>query len=66
LAATAASLELISLLVKIDTQKENILQQMNTATTSAHYAAGAGDIFREEAIPFVIYNPELRSKCTYH
>lgn len=33
---------------------------MNTSTTGAHL--GAADVFREEAIPFVIYNPELRSK----
>lgn len=37
---------------------------MTTATSAAHH--GAADVFREEAIPFVIYNSELRSKSTYH
>jgi hypothetical protein len=29
-------------------------------SSSSHYNE---DLFREEAIPFVIYNSELRSKC---
>ena len=35
---------------------------MYTSNSGAHLPGGGADIFKEEPIPFVIYNNDLRSK----